>query len=131
MIAIIGDEAPVPPEFTAEFREKGIAVLRSPERALRALAHVTAYGKALAAKDGEAATIEAPALPARGTLPEYQGKAYLAALGIAVPDGALARDAGGGEADRGAHRLSGGAEGAGGGAGAQERCGRRRAEYRR
>ena len=92
VVAILGDEAPVPPEFTAAFREKGIAVLRSPERALRALAHVTAYGKALAAVDSEASKIDAPPLPASGTLPEYQGKAYLKALGIAVPDGALARD---------------------------------------
>jgi acyl-CoA synthetase (NDP forming) len=37
-------------------------------------------------------TINAPPLPGRGTLPEHQGKAYLAALGIAVPHGALARD---------------------------------------
>ena len=33
-------------------------------------------------------------LPRRGILPEYESKAYLAALGIAVPQGALARDAG-------------------------------------
>jgi acyl-CoA synthetase (NDP forming) len=82
----------VPPEFLAAFREKGIPELRSPERALRALAHATAYGKALANPPGKAIVIDAPPLPARGTLPEYQGKAYLAALGIPVPQGALARD---------------------------------------
>jgi acyl-CoA synthetase (NDP forming) len=92
VIAVLGDEAPVPPEFLAAFREKGIPVFRSPERALRALTHATAYGKALANPRGEAVVVDAPPLPARGTLPEYQGKAYLAALGIAVPQGALARD---------------------------------------
>jgi acetate---CoA ligase (ADP-forming) len=91
IIAVLGDEAPVPPEFIAAWREKGIPVLRSPERALRALAHATAYGKALAVPDGEPLTIAAPPLPRRGALPEHEGKAYLAGLGIAVPQGALAR----------------------------------------
>ena len=48
VIAALGDDFPIPPEFIAAFRDKGIPVLRSPERALRALAHATAYGQALA-----------------------------------------------------------------------------------
>jgi acetate---CoA ligase (ADP-forming) len=92
VIAALGDDFPIPPEFIAAFRDKGIPVLRSPERALRALAHATAYGKALRAAGGTAPTIDAPPLPGRGSLAEHQGKAYLAALGIAVPEGALARD---------------------------------------
>jgi acyl-CoA synthetase (NDP forming) len=92
VVAVLGDDFPVPPEFLAAFREKNIPVLRSPERALRALAHATAYGTALAAAPNAALTIDAPPLPRRGTLPEYLGKAYLAALGIRVPQGALARD---------------------------------------
>jgi acyl-CoA synthetase (NDP forming) len=68
-------------------------VLRSPERAFRALAHATVYAHALATPAGEPLTIEAPALPRRGTLPEHEGKAYLATLGIAVPQGGLARNA--------------------------------------
>ena len=67
-------------------------MLRSTERALRALAHLTAYGQRLASEGGKPAVIEARPLPRRGTLPEHEGKAYLAALGIAVPSGALARD---------------------------------------
>jgi acyl-CoA synthetase (NDP forming) len=94
VIAALGDEHPIPAEFMAAFRDKGVPVYRSPERALRALAHATAYGKALANPRGKAPVIDAPPLPARGTLPEYQGKAYLAALGIPVPQGALARDVG-------------------------------------
>ena len=92
VIALLGDDFPVPGEFLAAFREKGVPVLRSTERALRALAHATAYGRALAEKPGKTTTIDAPPLPGRGTLPEYQGKQYLAALGIPVPKGALARD---------------------------------------
>ena len=45
VIALLGDDAPVPPEFLAALRQNGIPVLRSPERALRALAHATAYGR--------------------------------------------------------------------------------------
>src|SRR4051812_27902999 len=92
VVAVLGDEYPVPPDFLAAFREKGVPVLRSPERALRALAHATAYGQALAAKHVEPAAIKAPPLPGRGTLPEYQGKQYLAALGIPIPKGTLARN---------------------------------------
>ncbi|TMJ04749.1 MAG: acetate--CoA ligase family protein [Alphaproteobacteria bacterium] len=90
VVALLGDDFPVPPEFLAAFRAEGIPVLRSPERALRALAHATAYGQALATGAAPASAIQAPPLPRRGTLPEYEGKAYLAALGIAVPNGALA-----------------------------------------
>jgi acyl-CoA synthetase (NDP forming) len=93
MIATLDDEAPVPPEFIAAFRARGIPVFRSPERAFRALAHAIAYGQALAAPRGEALEIAAPPLPRPRTLPEYQSKTYLAALGIPVPAGALARDA--------------------------------------
>jgi len=91
LVALLGDDFPVPPEFLAAFREQGVPVLRSTERALRALAHATAYGRALADTPNDAAATEAPPLPARGTLPEYLGKHYLAALGIPTPRGALAR----------------------------------------
>src|SRR5215212_10771759 len=83
VVALLGDDFPVPPEFLAAFRAEGVPVLRSPERALRALAHAAAaYGQALASEGGKAAAIEAPPLPRSGTLPEHEGKAYLAALGI-------------------------------------------------
>jgi acyl-CoA synthetase (NDP forming) len=98
VIALLGDDFPVPPEFLAAFREAGVPVLRSTERALRALAHATAYGRALAEKPGKTAAIDAPPLPGRGTLPEYQGKTYLAGLGIAIPQGGLVRDVGGAKA---------------------------------
>src|SRR4029077_19739545 len=91
LVGLRGDDFPVRPEFVAAFRAEGVPVLRSTERALRALGHETVYGAALASSAGDAATIEAPPLPRRGALPEYEGKAYLAALGIPIPDGALAR----------------------------------------
>jgi acyl-CoA synthetase (NDP forming) len=94
VIAVLGDDFPVPPEFMAAFRAQGVPVLRSPERALRALGHVTAYGQRLAAQEAVAKPITTPELPRRGTLAEHEGKTCLAFLGVAVPKGGLARDAG-------------------------------------
>jgi acetate---CoA ligase (ADP-forming) len=92
VVAALGDESPIPVEFYSMFRERGIPVFRSPERALRALAHATRYGRALATLPRSAPSITTPALPYHGTLPEYVGKAYLAALGVTTPKGKLARD---------------------------------------
>jgi acetate---CoA ligase (ADP-forming) len=92
VVAALGDESPIPTEFYSMFRERGVPVFRSPERALQALAHATRYGRALAAPPATAAPISTPALPHYGTLPEYTSKAYLAALGISIPKGKLVRD---------------------------------------
>jgi acyl-CoA synthetase (NDP forming) len=94
VIAVLGDDFPVPPEFMAAFRAQGVPVLRSPERALRALGHASAYGRRLATREIVAEPIPTPDLPRRGTLAEHEGKTCLAFLGIAIPKGGLARDAG-------------------------------------
>ena len=91
-VATMGDETELPAEFSGILRDKGIAFFRSPDRALRAMARATWYGNAVTSPRPRA---EAPALPphkiaASGALTEYQGKALLAMLGIAVPEGALA-----------------------------------------
>ena len=67
---------------------------RSPERALRALARITAHGRAAATARTRPPPpqVTAPALPGSGILPEHASKSYLAALGIPVPRGQLARD---------------------------------------
>ena len=93
VIAILGDEAPVPAEFVAAFRDHGIPVLRSPERALRALAHATAYGKALSAGHDRAPPghFEIPAAPC-GELTEYAAKAYLSRIGVPVARNILVHD---------------------------------------
>jgi acetate---CoA ligase (ADP-forming) len=90
----IGGEA-APPEFFAVFDDHRVPLFRSPEPALRAMARITNYGLALRRWDERGPTAPLaetppPMPPARGTLPEYLGKAYLAALGIPVPEGALA-----------------------------------------
>ncbi len=93
-VATMGDETPLPQEFAAALREKGLAFFRSPDRALRAMANATWHGHAAAAAQRCAPEIvpdsHAP-LPA-GALAEYQGKAFLRSIGISVPAGELARD---------------------------------------
>jgi acyl-CoA synthetase (NDP forming) len=93
-VATMGDETELPAEFSGSLRDKGLAFFRSPDRALRAIARATWYGNAVTSRHPQA---EAPALPAykiaaSGALTEYQGKALLAMLGIAVPEGARARN---------------------------------------
>src|SRR5882757_6361578 len=65
VVAVLGDESPIPAEFYSMFRERGIPVFRSPERALQTLAHATRYGRALAQAGARAPSIKAPPLPAR------------------------------------------------------------------
>ncbi len=90
-VAVMGDEVVLPENFVPSFRDRGIPFLRSPERALRAMAHATAYGR----RRARSAAPDTDALPAivlarSGIVPEYEGKEILARLGIAVPRGALA-----------------------------------------
>jgi acyl-CoA synthetase (NDP forming) len=89
VVAALGDASPVPEALFTSFREQGVAVFRSPERAMRALALATEYGnrmRRLAARTPAPAEA-VPAPPHHGTLPEYVGKEYLAKLGIRTPMG--------------------------------------------
>ena len=94
VLAMMGDGSPLIEEFMTLTRESGIALSRSPERSLRAMARVTEYGRRCAASDkvSPSAAIQALSPLPAGMLPEYLGKQRLAALGIKIPEGALARD---------------------------------------
>ena len=112
--SMFGDETPLAEEFPRTLRERGLPLFRSPDRALRAMAHVSRFGRIR----GRAAT--SPALAAaslhileRGIVLEYHAKSYLAGLGIKRPEGALARDAGRGAGGGRKDRLSGRAQGPG------------------
>jgi acyl-CoA synthetase (NDP forming) len=93
-VATMGDETELPVEFSASLRDKGLAFFRSPDRALRAMARATWYGRAVTSTRPRAAppTLPPHRIEATGALTEYQGKTLLATLGIAVPEGALARN---------------------------------------
>jgi len=91
-VALMGDEQPLPAEFAPAFRNKGIPMFRSPERALRALARVTAYGQQRATPVAAPPKVTVPDIEVlqKGVIPEYAGKDLIAAMGIPVPRGSLA-----------------------------------------
>nr|WP_255682199.1 acetate--CoA ligase family protein [Luteimonas sp. BDR2-5] len=95
-LVFMGDESPLGDEFKALLHGSGVPFLRSPDRALRAMARVhqrrdLVEAAALRASPAPVADDLAP-LPA-GPIAEYRGKQWLRALGIAVPAGGLARSA--------------------------------------
>lgn len=96
VLVIVGDQSPLEPELLDAVRDAGVPLFRSQDRALRAMAHVARYAVARLQKPGAgcAALGETVALPwGGGTLAEYRGKQWLAAAGIEIPCGRLARDA--------------------------------------
>jgi acyl-CoA synthetase (NDP forming) len=90
--AMLGDEAEVPEKLIPEARAGNVPFFRSPERAFRALAKVTAYGRALekAKRRKPAVPLKTPELPGNGMLTEAASKQYLAACGMKMPPGKLA-----------------------------------------
>jgi acyl-CoA synthetase (NDP forming) len=93
-LVILGDDLPLSEEALALVRESGVPFFRSPDRALRALARITAHGQARQAASA-APPLAMPALCALtpGTVPEYRSKLFLAAAGLTVPFGALVQSA--------------------------------------
>jgi acyl-CoA synthetase (NDP forming) len=91
-LAMLGEPMPLDESFVARCREEGIPLLRSTERAMRAMAAVVEVGRNLQRKK-YAAKKTAPIPAAKeGTIPEYRSKELLAAAGIAAPKGQLAAD---------------------------------------
>lgn len=89
--SMFGDETQLVEEFPRTLRERNLPLFRSPDRALRAMAHVNAYGRTRARAVVPPRALERPiAIAERGAVPEYRAKAILASLGIAVPKGELA-----------------------------------------
>ena len=98
VLVLTGDSSPVEPFFIDAIHASGVPLFRSADRALRALRRVAAYGEALqraarATRETAAALPLPGPVPANGIFAEYQGKAWLARAGLAVPPGGLARSA--------------------------------------
>ena len=96
VLVITGDDGPMEPFFVDAIRASGVPFFRSADRALRAMRHVVARGADLAAcapvspaTQSKPVALAGP-VPPSGVYAEYQGKAWLKQLGIAVPQGALA-----------------------------------------
>jgi len=94
--AVLGDGSPLVPDFVTIARQNKVALSRSSDRTLRAMGRVVAYGNrnsALAARKVVPADPVSIPKVGRGPQPEWLGKKILAALGITVPAGELARSA--------------------------------------
>ncbi|MCK2127004.1 acetate--CoA ligase family protein [Thauera aromatica] len=98
-LAIMGDDGPLYPELTDAARTSGVPFFRSPDRAMRAMALVNRYARALQQRRTANTPAGLPpmptpraAFPEGGVIAEYRGKAWLAQAGLPTPRGALARD---------------------------------------
>jgi acyl-CoA synthetase (NDP forming) len=95
VMVALGDTWQLGPDVDAAVKEGSAVYSRSSDRMLRAIALYTKYGRSLART--RVAGIPAPFahLPklGNGAQPEWLGKKVLAAAGIRVPDGELARTA--------------------------------------
>jgi acyl-CoA synthetase (NDP forming) len=95
VFSILGDTSPLAPEFLKRARDARMILSRSSERSLRAMAQVTAHGRAVAAAKNSVPATPVPNLPKLGSgpQPEWLGKQVFAAAGIKIPEGALAKTA--------------------------------------
>ena len=94
VVAALGDYRAHAPEILAVAKEGDFIFSRSPDRSLRALALYTGYGRSLARAREAAIAQPVKGLPdlGKGSQPEWLGKKILAAAGIPVPEGGLARN---------------------------------------
>jgi acetate---CoA ligase (ADP-forming) len=103
-LVMLGDPLPLDAGFMSLARASGAALFRSTERAVRAMSAVNKTARAVGALGSERrvdAALQASARHAGplslaglpiGPVAEYQAKALLAAAGVPVPTGGLARD---------------------------------------
>jgi acetate---CoA ligase (ADP-forming) len=93
VMVALGDTWPLGDDVVAAAQESPAVFSRSSDRMLRAIAPYIRYGRRLARVPATATTAPIAALPKLGTgpQPEWLGKTILAAAGIRIPDGALAR----------------------------------------
>ena len=93
VMVALGDTWELGDDVMAAVNEGPAVFSRSSDRMLRAIASYTRYGRLLARKGPSTAGASIAELPklAKGAQPEWLGKKVLAAAGIRIPDGALAR----------------------------------------
>jgi acyl-CoA synthetase (NDP forming) len=95
VMVALGDTWPLGPDVMEAVRESPAVFSRSSDRMMRAIALYTRYGRLLARPLATMPPEPIQGLPklAKGAQPEWLGKKVLAAAGIRVPDGELARTA--------------------------------------
>ncbi|RYF60161.1 MAG: CoA-binding protein [Comamonadaceae bacterium] len=89
------EDKPFWPDFDELAHDKGAIVMRSPERAMRALATLTRIGRLQARqrRSGEACRTADPLRLSSGPQPEWRSKEILGEISLAVPPGGLATTA--------------------------------------
>jgi acyl-CoA synthetase (NDP forming) len=93
VMVALGDTWPLPPDIVQAVKEGPAVFSRSSDRMLRAITLYTRYGRSLARTRVPADPAPFANMPrlGKGTQPEWLSKTILAAAGIRVPDGELAR----------------------------------------
>ena len=93
VMVALGDTWPLAPDVLEAVKDSPAVFSRSSDRMLRAIALYTRYGRRLARSRAPASNEPFAGLPklGNGTQPEWLGKKVLAAAGIRVPAGDLAR----------------------------------------
>ncbi|PKP94482.1 MAG: CoA-binding protein [Alphaproteobacteria bacterium HGW-Alphaproteobacteria-16] len=90
IFAGLDDGAPVPADYIAGLRDIGVTYFPSPDRAFRALRHLSRLAdRDFATADAAPITLELPS----GVIPEYRAKQLLAPAGIPFPAGGFAATA--------------------------------------
>jgi acyl-CoA synthetase (NDP forming) len=95
VMVALGDTWQLGPEVIAAVKESSAVYSRSSDRMMRAIALYTKYGRSLARARVAGTPAPFPGLPklGKGAQAEWLGKKVLAAAGVRVPDGDLARTA--------------------------------------
>jgi acyl-CoA synthetase (NDP forming) len=95
VLVALGDTWELSPETVQAIKESPAVFSRSSDRMLRAITLYTRYGRLLARPSARMAPEPIKGLPklGKGAQPEWLGKKVLAAAGVRVPDGELARTA--------------------------------------
>jgi acyl-CoA synthetase (NDP forming) len=93
VMVALGDTWPLPPDIMQAVKESPAMFSRSSDRMLRAITLYTRYGRSLARTRVPANPAPFAGMPklGKGAQPEWLSKNILAAAGIRVPDGELAR----------------------------------------
>ncbi|MGA7488582.1 MAG: acetate--CoA ligase family protein, partial [Xanthobacteraceae bacterium] len=93
VMVALGDTWPLAPDVIEAVNESPAVFSRSSDRMLRAITLYTRYGRSLARSRVAADPAPFQGMPelGKGAQPEWLGKKVLAAAGIRVPDGELAR----------------------------------------
>jgi acyl-CoA synthetase (NDP forming) len=93
VMVALGDSWPLAPDVMEAVKQSPAVFGRSSDRMMRAIATYTRYGRLLARARPAAKPEPIKGLPklGKGAQPEWLGKKVLAAAGIKVPDGELAR----------------------------------------